>query len=137
MYLFLDTNILIDLVADRKPFSKWAYQIFKDQKEGRWTLVTSASSVLTTFYITEKEIGSRKAKQVLKILLSRLEIQPIQKQDLLTGLLTNFKDYEDAVQHQCAMSLQNIDYLITRNKKDYKESLITVLSSEELYIEMS
>ena len=89
--------------------------------------------MLTTFYIVEKEIGSKKAKQAIKVLLSRIEIHPIQKGNLLTALTTKFKDYEDAVQHECAMSHKKITYFITRNKKDYKESLIEVLSSEELY----
>lgn len=134
MNLFIDTNILIDIVANREPFSKWAFQIFKDQKKGRWKLITSSSSILTTFYILEKQIGSKKAKQAIKVLLSRIEIHPIKKEHLLTALTTKFKDYEDAVQHECAMSYKRIKYFITRNKKDYKESLIEVLSSEELYI---
>ena len=134
MNLFIDTNILIDLVANRKPFSNWAFEIFKDQKKGRWKLITSSSTMLTTFYIMEKQIGSKKAKQAIKVLLSRIEIHPIRKEQLLTSLTTKFKDYEDAVQHECAMSYKRIKYIITRNKKDYKESLIEVLSSEELYI---
>jgi predicted nucleic acid-binding protein len=133
MNLFIDTNILIDLVANREPYAKWAFEIFKDQKKGRWKLITSSSSVLTTFYIMEKEIGSKKAKQAIKVLLSRLEIQPTKKENLLTGLTTKFKDYEDAVQHECAMSHKRIKYIISRNKRDYKESLIEVLSSEELF----
>ena len=136
MNLFLDTNILIDLVANRQPFSKWAYEIFKDQKKCRWKLNSSSSSILTTFYIIEKQIGSKKAKQAIKILLSRIDILPINKDILLTGLMINFKDYEDAVQHECAMSSKKIDYFITRNKKDYKNSLIEILSSEELYINL-
>ncbi len=132
--LFVDTNILIDLVANRKPFSKWAFKIFSDQKRGKWNLITSSSSVLTTYYIIEKEVGARKAKQAIKILLSRIEIQPIKKDNLLVGLTTKFEDYEDAVQYECAMSFKEIKYIISRNKKDYKESLIEVLSSEELYI---
>ena len=134
MNLFIDTNILIDLVANRKPYSKWAFEIFKDQKKGRWKLITSSSSILTTFYILEKEVGAKKAKQAIKVLLSRIEIHPIRKENLLTGLNTKFKDYEVAVQHECAMSYKKIKYFITRNKKDYKESLIEILSSEELYI---
>lgn len=134
MNLFLDTNILIDLVANREPYSKWAFEIFKDQKNGKWKLITSSSSILTTFYIIEKEVGSRKAKQAIKVLLSRIEIHPIRKENLLTGLTTKFRDYEDAVQHECAMSFKKINFFVTRNKRDYKESLIEVLSSEELYI---
>ena len=135
MNLYLDTNILIDLVANRKPYSKWSFKIFKDQKQGRWNLTTSANSILTTFYIVEKQVGGKKAKQTIKVLLSRLEIQPIEKTNLLTGLTANFKDYEDAVQYDCALSCTHIDYIVTRNKRDFKNSAIPIISSEELFIE--
>lgn len=135
MKLFIDTNILIDLVADRAPFAQWAFKVFKDQKNGKWTLYTSSSSILTTYYIIEKEIGRKKAKQAIKILLSRLEILAIDKNDFLKGLITNFRDFEDSVQHECALKIKNLDYIVSRNKKDFKESIIPVLSSEELYTE--
>lgn len=134
MNLFLDTNIIIDLVGDRKPFSKWAYQIFADQKNAKWTLYTSSYSILSTYYIIEKEIGAAKAKKTIKFLLSRLQIQAIDKMNLLSSIVAKFNDYEDAVQHECAKSCESIDYIVTRNKKDFKNSIIKVLSSEELYI---
>ena len=135
MKLFLDTNILIDITANREPFSKWAINIFKDSKKGKWKLHTSSASILTTYYIIEKQIGSSQAKRILKILLNRLEVQDITKRELLTGLTTNFKDYEDSVQHECAKLCKRIDYIITRNKKDFKNSIITVMSPEELYFD--
>ena len=135
MNLFLDTNILIDITANREPFSKWAVKIFKDSKKGRWKLTTSSISVLTTYYIIEKQIGSTQAKRILKILLNRLEVQDITKMELLTGLTTNFKDYEDSVQHECAKLCKSVNYIITRNKKDFKNSIIEVLSPEELYFD--
>ena len=57
MILYLDTNILIDFVAKRQPFSQWAYRIFEKQKENGWELWTSCNSILDTYYIIEKEIG--------------------------------------------------------------------------------
>lgn len=135
MKLFLDTNILIDITANRIPFSKWAIKIFKDGKSGKFQLYTSSISILTCFYILEKQIGIQQAKRVIKILLNRLDVQDVTKRELLTALTTKIKDYEDAVQHECAKLINEIDYIITRNKKDYKQSIITVLSSEELYVE--
>ena len=135
MKLFLDTNILIDLVGNRAPFSRWAYKIFLGQKSGKWGLFTSSNSLLTTYYIIENELGPKKTRQAIKILLNRLEVVPIEKGDLLKGLVTDFKDFEDAVQHECALKQQGIDYIVTRNKKDFKKSLISVLSSEELFVE--
>jgi predicted nucleic acid-binding protein len=134
MKLFIDTNILIDLIADRKPFSKWAYRIFKDQKNGKWQLWTSDNSILTTYYIIEKQLGTEKAKKATKIILSRLHIQPIQKLDLLAGLEVPFKDYEDGVKFVCARSIKGISKIITRNKKDFKQSSIEVVSPDELYM---
>lgn len=137
MNLFLDTNILIDLVADRKPFSGWVIKMFQEAKRGKWKLYTSSSSILTTYYIVSKEIGSVEAKKLIAKLLKRIEVLPIQKKDLLSAIGAEFKDYEDAVQHECAINHSEIDFIITRNKKDYKDSVIPVLSSEELFIKNS
>jgi len=134
MKLFLDTNILIDLVADRIPFSKFAYRIFEEQKKGKWRLYTTANSILTTYYIAEKDVGEKKARRIIKILLKRLEIQSISKSNLLSGILIPFKDYEDAVLHEAANEVKNIDLIITRNKRDFKKSEIPTKSSEELFI---
>lgn len=135
MNLFLDTNVIIDLVANREPFSNWAIRIFKDAKEGKYTLVTSTFSILTCYYIIEKHIGSKKAKRVIKVLLSRIETQDVSKNELLTALTVKIDDYEDAVLHECAKMCNNIDALITRNKKDFKHSIIPILSPEELYMD--
>jgi len=132
--LFIDTNILIDITADRKPFVQWAIKIFADANQGKWILYTSSASVLTTYYILEKYVGHKRAKETIRILLQRLSIQDIKKEQLLKGLISDFKDYEDAVQHECALTCQDIDYIVTRNKKDFKNSIIKVVSPEELYI---
>lgn len=133
MNLFIDTNILIDLLANRKPFSNFAYKIFRDQKIGKWKLYTSSNSIVTTYYIVSKEIGESKARKAIKILLNRIEILSISKIDLESALITKFKDYEDSVQHECAKSETKMHCIVTRNKKDFKHSIIKVLSSEELY----
>ena len=133
MKLFLDTNIVIDLIANRLPFSKWAYRIFKDSKDGKWELITSCNTILTSYYIIEKQIGIKKTKQAISILLRRLDICIVDKSNLESALSADFSDYEDAVQYECAKSHGNIDFIITRNKKDFKNSTIEVLSSEELY----
>lgn len=58
----------------------------------------------------------------------------IEKADLLRGLITEFADYEDSIQHECALKVKGIDYIVTRNIKDFKHSVIPVISPEELYI---
>ncbi len=134
MNLFIDTNIIIDLVADRKPFSKWAYEIFKAQKTREHILFTSSSSILTTYYILEKHLGPSKARKAVKTILDRLKIQSITSPMMQTALTSRFKDFEDAVQHECAKAIQNLDYIVTRNTKDFKYSSIKTISPEELIV---
>jgi predicted nucleic acid-binding protein len=133
MKLFLDTNIIIDLLADRAPFSFWAQRIFKDQSMGIHELYTSANSILTAFNIVEQKLGDQKAKTAISIILSRVEIMPISKTILISAFSREFKDFEDAVQHECAFSIDHLDCIVTRNKRDFKKSLVPVMSSEELY----
>lgn len=134
MNLFLDTNILIDLTADRQPFSNWATRIFIDAKKGKFKLHTSTISILICYYIINKQLGTNKAKMAIKVLLEYLEIHDCSKHHLSKALSSQFVDFEDAVQHECAQSHNGIDVIVTRNKKDFKNSSIAVLSSEEVFI---
>lgn len=130
--LFLDTNIILDLLADRKPFSDTAYFIFKEMKLKTWTLYTSSNSILTTFYILEKQIGSKQANRAIETILKRLEIQDISKKELSLALKSKTEDLEDASQIECANKIKGINYIITRDKKGFKHSIVEVLSPEEL-----
>lgn len=134
MKLYLDTNILLDFIARRQPFAKWAYKIFEDQQKKGWELCTSCNSILYTYYIIEKETNARLARESIEILLRRLHIQGLTKKTLLLALKTQFSDYEDSVQFVNALEIKELDYIITRNKRDFKTSSIPILSSEELYI---
>ncbi len=130
--LFLDTNIIIDLLADRKPFSDSAYIIFRESKMNKWKLFTSSNSILTTFYILEKQIGSKKARQAIEIIIKRLEIQDLSKKEINLALKSKTEDLEDACQIECANKIAGINYIITRDKKGFKNSTIEVLNPDEL-----
>lgn len=132
MIYFLDTNILLDFISNREPFGKFALEIFKKARSGEWQLWASDNSITTTYYIIEKVIGSVAAKEKVGSLLQFLEIQPVGKPELLAAVSSDFKDYEDAVQYHCALSIERINGIITRNKKDFKKSQIPVYGPEEL-----
>lgn len=52
--VFLDTNIIVDLIADKKPFSKYAIDIFMKAEKKELTIYTCSHSIATTYYIIEK-----------------------------------------------------------------------------------
>ncbi len=130
--VFVDTNILVDLIADRKPFSKFAIQLFLKAEERKIKLYVSSHSIATTHYLLKKYIDEKDLREVLFNILDYLNIVAIDLDVLKKGLKSKHKDFEDALQIISAYSIEKIDCIVTRNIKDFKESEIRVLSPDEL-----
>jgi predicted nucleic acid-binding protein len=130
--VFLDTNILVDLIADRKPFSKHAIEIFKSAEELKTQLFTSSHSIATAHYLLKKYVEEKDLRDILSSLLEYLDVIPVDLDVLKKGLRSNHKDFEDAIQIICASSITGIDFIVTRNTKDFKTSNIAVLTPDEL-----
>ena len=130
--VFVDTNILVDLIADRKPFSKFAIQLFLKAEERKIKLYASSHSIATTHYLLKKYIDEKDLREVLFNILDYLNIVAIDLDVLKKGLKSKHKDFEDALQIISAYSIEKIDCIVTRNIKDFKESEIRVLSPDEL-----
>lgn len=129
---FLDTNILVDFLANRERFGKFAMEIFNKSLQKEWILWTSDNSILTSYYILSKEIGGSESRSKISRIIQFLEIQPTTKANIEQALASDFKDLEDGVQHFCAVSIENIQGIITRNKKDFGLSQIPVFEPWEL-----
>ena len=134
--VFLDTNIQVDLIADRKPFSKHAIEIFKYAEELKVQLFTSSHSIATTHYLLKKYVDEKELRAILANLLEFLEVIPVDLDVLKKGLRSNHKDFEDAIQILCASSIAGINFIVTRNTKDFKTSEIVVLTPDELCLKL-
>ena len=130
--VFLDTNIIVDLIADRKPFSKQAIEIFNKAEQKQIKLFTSSHSIATTHYLLKKYIDEKTLRDVLFTLLDYLIVIPVDMDVLKKGLRSKHKDFEDAIQILCASSVEKIDCIVTRNFKDFKNSEILVITPDEL-----
>lgn len=131
-YIFVDTNILIDLLADRHPFSKSAIELFNKAEQDQVKLYTSSHSYATSYYLLKKYKEEQALREVLLSLLNLIEIIPVDLAILKKGLLSNHKDFEDAIQIFAANSVDKIDFIVTRNLKDFKNTGITVLPPDEV-----
>ena len=134
--IFIDTNILVDLIADRKPFSKYAITIFSLAGDKKVKLYTSSHSIATTHYLLKKYIDESKLREVLSDLLDYLSIIPVNQDILKKGFRSKHKDFEDAIQILCGASIENMDCIVTRNVKDFKGSEIQVLPPDELCLSL-
>lgn len=134
--IFLDTNILVDLIADRKPFSKYAVAIFNASETKKIKLFTSSHTIATTYYLLKKYVEEKALRQILLGLFDYVTIIPVNAEVLLKGLRSNQKDFEDSIQIYCATSVEKMDCIVTRNIKDFKGSEIPVLAPDELCSKM-
>lgn len=132
--LFLDTNIIVDLIADRKPFSKYAIQIFQKAEVKEVQLYTSSHSIATTHYLLKKYLGEKELRDTLFNLLDYLIVISVDVDILKKGLRSTHRDFEDAIQILSASSIENMDYIVTRNTKDFKTSEIKALNPDEIVI---
>ncbi len=130
--LFIDTNIIIDILADRKPYSNSAYTVFNGTKLNKWKLFSSSNSILTIFYILKKQLNAKAANRAIETILNRIEIQDLTKKELIVAVKSKTDDLEAASQIECANKIGKINYIITRDKKGFKNSIIDVLNPDEL-----
>ena len=130
--VFLDTNIIVDLIAVRKPFSKYSIEIFKKAEEKKIKLFTSSHSIATTHYLLKKYLEEKILRDVLYNLLDYVTVIAVDTDVLKKGLRSKHKDFEDSIQILCASTIEKIDCIVTRNTKDFRESEILVLTPDEL-----
>lgn len=135
--IFVDTNILVDLIADRKPFSKYAIEIFNAAETKKIKLFTSSHSLATTYYLLKKYVDDKTLREVLLGLVDYVTIIPVDSAILTKGLRSKHKDFEDSIQIFCATTIEKIDCIVTRNVKDFKGSELPILAPEELCAKIS
>ena len=131
MKLFLDTNVLLDVLTDRTPFADDAAVLLSLIERGDAKGFIAAHTATTLFYLLHKAVGLRRAKRALTDLLKLLEVVPVDHDRLLHALAMNWKDFEDAVQAACAAKAE-VAYLVTRNQADFSGSDLDVISPAEL-----
>lgn len=129
--LFLDTNVIIDVLANREPHVASAAQLFDLAVKGRVTLYVSALSYSTIYYIIRKGISHKQMVSILEGLEAVTETVDVTKAIIVKSLLSDFKDFEDAIQYNVAMSNKKISAIVTRDPKGYRSSELTVLTPDE------
>jgi predicted nucleic acid-binding protein len=127
----MDTNVVIDFLADRKPFSLEAAKIFDLGVDRKVHIYISAISYNNIYYVIRQSLSNVATISLLADLEELTEIVDVTGDIIRKSLKADFKDYEDAIQYYCALSIPEIDFIVTRNGKDFKKSSIPVLTPEE------
>lgn len=129
--LFIDTNIVLDLLIKREPFYHDAAILFSlaDKKEIELSL--SSLTIANTSYILLKHTDSINAKYILRKFRLLTEILMLDSKIIDLALHDeNFSDFEDALQYFTAVENQQ-DLIITRNLRDFKTSNLPVMTAKQ------
>lgn len=130
--LFIDTNVLIDVVTNRnQPHVIYSQRLFAEAYRDNIELYVLSLSFVTTIYVARRyHLSEEETKNVLKTLSSFVNVVDLSTEEVLTLLDTDWKDYEDALQNSAALNV-NADYIITGNISDFTGSSLEVLTPQQ------
>ncbi|MDD3891924.1 MAG: PIN domain-containing protein [Bacteroidales bacterium] len=130
--VLLDTNVIIDLLAKREPFDQDARILFSFADKEKVILYTSALSIANLSYVLLRKRKPEEAKQILRKLKLLVGILSLDGKIINLALNDNeFNDFEDGLQYYSALE-NNIEIIVTRNLKDFKNSRIPVMTARQL-----
>jgi predicted nucleic acid-binding protein len=130
--VFLDTDVVLDHLADRQPFAEYAHRLLALAETGKLTLCVSSLSFSNLYYILRKLKGHADALALLGKLRLLVRVSAVTDAEIQSALGSSFNDFEDAIQHFTAKAEGSVSAIVTRNKADYSASEMPILSPEEL-----
>ncbi len=131
MKILFDTNVVLDVLLDRDPFSDIATKLFSRVERKELKGFLGATTITTIYYLASKVAGKKKADQEISKLLSLFQIAPVNKSVLDEAIKSKFSDFEDSVLHLAAKQI-DAQGIVTRNPKDFKKATLSIYSPEEL-----
>lgn len=128
--IFIDTNIMLDFLGERKPFYDSIAKIATLAEKEKLTMVVSPISFATVNYFLAKFENTEIAKEKLRKFKIISDVCSLDGQTIEKGLNSSINDFEDALQYFSATE-SNCEIIITRNGKDFKKSLLPVMTADE------
>ncbi len=129
--VLVDVNVTLDVLAKREPHYAASAAVWALVEQGEIEGHLAAHTVTTLYYLLAKHLNRRQANLSLAKLLQVFGVAAVDQQVILKALALGWKDFEDAVQMAAAFNAK-IDYLVTRNPKDFKDELVRVLQPGDL-----
>ena len=127
--LFLDTNIVVDLLDQREPFCHDAVRLFTMAYNKQVKIIVSPMTFTTASFLLRKH-GTEGVRNLLSNLRQLARVATANERTVDDSLASQFKDFEDAMQYYTAVKAK-ADIIITRNGKDFTHSAIPVMTASE------
>ena len=129
--MFLDTNVILDVLLERLPFAEPAAMLLAKAERGEIQGFACATTVTTIFYLARKAVGRELARGQVGDLLLILDVAPVNRAVLERAAESEIDDFEDAVIVESARQVQ-ARAILTRNERDFAKSPIPAYSPNSL-----
>ena len=133
MRILFDTNVILDVLLDREPFSSSAAALFSKVETGEISGYVCATTITKIFYLARKVIGAESAREEISKIMMLFEVAPVNRAVLDAAMSSEFEDFEDAVVNESAI-YREAQGIVTRDLHGFKKSKIAVYSPEEFLI---
>ena len=127
MKVFIDTNVILDVLCEREKFYNDSLNVLKLCEANIIKGYLSALSITNIIYIMRKELNNEKIYDIINTLSSIFKIVDLTEKDIHCASILDFDDFEDAVQTAQAHKVRS-DYIITRNLNDYINCGVNVIT---------
>jgi len=127
------SDVILGVLLDCEPFSSTAAKLFSKVEAGNISGYVCATTITTLHYLASKVIGAASAKEEFNKLTMLFEVAPVNRAVLDAALVSEFKDFEDAVVHEAAL-YQGVQGIVSRDFNGFKKSKINVYPPEELLL---
>lgn len=128
--VFVDSDIVLDLLSARQPHYKFAAELFSLADQNSIKVYISSLTFANVNYILSKQLSPGQARKMLLTFKTIVNVLAVNDKIIELALLSNFQDFEDAIQYNTAIE-NSITTLLTQNLKDYKKAEITILTAQQ------
>jgi len=129
--ILFDTNVILDVLLDRQPFSQPATQLMAMVTRAEISGYLCATTVTTIHYLLSRHLDCRQASAAIGTICDMFAIASVNQLVIKNALTNGFDDFEDAVLHEAATGV-GAGAIVTRNGKDFTRATIPVFTPVEL-----
>ena len=131
IHALLDTNVVIDALLERPPWSTDAKPLWQAHCEEQLVAYVTATTLTDIFYLSRRQANLEKAWQLVHSVLNQVPIISVGIEELQTASTLESPDFEDNLQIACATRMQ-LDVIVTRDATGFAASDIPVLTPPQM-----
>lgn len=134
--VLFDSDVLLDILAQRQPFIVASARALNTVMQNQVQGYVSGHAVTNIFYILRRQVGNEVARELLAKLLQHLQVASVTDEVTRQALNSPITDFEDAVTSAAALTA-GLEIIVTRNTPEFVASLVPAMLPDEFLTRLS